>query len=235
MLQHRLCQGESNAARVARLEDSLAAIMNEREHIVVCDDEPDLRDMVAEYLERQGFDVTQAGNGLELRERLTERAADAIVLDIAMPGEDGLSIARDLRSKSDVAIVMLTASGETVDRIVGLEMGADDYLATPVALRQLLAPLPPVLRRARPAAAAPSRAARRGPGRSSSRSSATSTHGSQVVDAKWCHSDSADRTGPAQAKKAPADQAAVFGRPQWLVRRYAPQAAHTRWVSMNSS
>ncbi len=127
--------------------------MEAREHIVVCDDEPDIRDVVAEYLERQGYDVSQAGNGVELREIVAERSVDAVVLDISMPGEDGLSIARDLSATTDIAIVMLTASGETVDRIVGLEMGADDYLAKPVDLRELLARLRAVLRRSRSAPA----------------------------------------------------------------------------------
>jgi len=94
--------------------------------------------------------VGQAADGAELRAMLNQRPAAAVILDIAMPGEDGLSIARDLRATTDIAIVMLTASGETVDRIVGLEMGADDYLAKPVDLRELLARLRAVLRRARP-------------------------------------------------------------------------------------
>jgi two-component system phosphate regulon response regulator OmpR len=126
--------------------------MHTPEHIVVCDDEPDIRDVVAEYLGRQGFDVSQAGNGVELRAIVAARPVDAVILDISMPGEDGLSIARGLRAASDIAIVMLTASGETVDRIVGLEMGADDYLAKPVDLRELLARLRAVLRRTRAAA-----------------------------------------------------------------------------------
>jgi two-component system phosphate regulon response regulator OmpR len=128
--------------------------MDTPEHIVVCDDEPDIRDLVAEYLGRHGYDVSQAAHGGELREIIAERQVNAVVLDISMPGEDGLSIARDLRANSDIAIMMLTASGETVDRIVGLEMGADDYLAKPVDLRELLARVRAVLRRARAAPAA---------------------------------------------------------------------------------
>ena len=129
--------------------------MDTREHIVVCDDEPDIRDTVAEYLTRQGYTVSQAVDGAALRQIQSEQHIDAVVLDITMPGEDGLSIARSLRADSDVAIVMLTGNAEVVDRIIGLEMGADDYLAKPVDLRELLARLKAVLRRAaRPVAAA---------------------------------------------------------------------------------
>ncbi|MEX0345407.1 MAG: response regulator [Rhizobiaceae bacterium] len=116
-------------------------------HIVVCDDEPDIRDTVGEYLERQGFKVTQADGGEALRDLAENAVFDAVVLDISMPGEDGLSLARFLRERGGVGIIMLTASGETVDRIVGLEMGADDYLAKPVDLRELLARVKAVLRR----------------------------------------------------------------------------------------
>lgn len=129
-------------ARHARAE-----MMDSQQHIVVCDDEPDIRDTVGEYLERQGFEVSQAEDGEALRRILAERPVDAVVLDITMPGEDGLSIARSLRAESDVAIVMLTGNAEVVDRIIGLEMGADDYLAKPVDLRELLARLKAVLRR----------------------------------------------------------------------------------------
>jgi two-component system phosphate regulon response regulator OmpR len=115
--------------------------------VIVCDDEPDLREAVAEYLSRRGLDVRRAGDGAELRRLLAERPADLVVLDIAMPGEDGLSVARALRAESDIGIVMLTAAGDVVDRVVGLEVGADDYIAKPVDLRELLARLRAVLRR----------------------------------------------------------------------------------------
>jgi two-component system phosphate regulon response regulator OmpR len=115
--------------------------------IIVCDDEPDLREAVAEYLARRGMDVRQAEDGAALRRVLAERPADCVVLDIAMPGEDGLSVARALRAESDIGIVMLTAAGDVVDRVVGLEVGADDYIAKPVDLRELLARLRAVLRR----------------------------------------------------------------------------------------
>lgn len=115
--------------------------------IIVCDDEPDLRDAVAEYLARRGLDVRSAEDGPSLRRQLAERPADCIVLDIALPGEDGLTIARALRAEGDIGIVMLTAAGDVVDRVVGLEVGADDYIAKPVDLRELLARLRAVLRR----------------------------------------------------------------------------------------
>jgi two-component system phosphate regulon response regulator OmpR len=122
--------------------------------IIVCDDEPDLREAVAEYLARRGFDVRRAEDGARLRLLLAERPADLVVLDIAMPGEDGLSVARALRAESDIGIVMLSAAGDVVDRVVGLEVGADDYIAKPVDLRELLARLRAVLRRREAAAQA---------------------------------------------------------------------------------
>jgi two-component system phosphate regulon response regulator OmpR len=115
--------------------------------VIVCDDEPDLRDAVAEYLARRGMDVRRAEDGVALRRQIAERPADLVVLDIALPGEDGLSLARALRAEGDVGIVMLTAAGDVVDRVVGLEVGADDYIAKPVDLRELLARLRAVLRR----------------------------------------------------------------------------------------
>jgi len=131
--------------------------MESASDIVVVDDEQDLRDAVCAYLARHGLTVRGAANGQEMRAALAERPADAVILDIAMPGEDGLSLARALRAQSDIGIVMLTASAEVVDRVVGLEVGADDYVSKPFDLRELLARLRAVLRRraaARAAAAA---------------------------------------------------------------------------------
>jgi DNA-binding response OmpR family regulator len=115
--------------------------------ILVVDDELDLREMVAEYLARHGFRVRTAMDGEAMAARLQEKAADLVLLDITMPGEDGLTLARRLREHSDVCIMMLTAAGEIVDRVVGLEMGADDYIAKPFDLRELLARVRTVLRR----------------------------------------------------------------------------------------
>ena len=121
--------------------------MNDKTHILVVDDEPELRDMIEEYLVQQGFSVTLAENGAALRRIVAERPVDLVVLDIRMPGEDGLSLARFLRERYPVGIIMLTAAGEVVDRIVGLEMGADDYLVKPFNPRELLARIKSVLRR----------------------------------------------------------------------------------------
>lgn len=116
-------------------------------HILVCDDEEDVRDMVGEYLLRRGFMVSTASNATELRAVLEDKTIDAIVLDINMPGEDGLIALRSLRATNPVPVIMLTATAEVVDRILGLEMGADDYLGKPVDLRELEARLKTVLRR----------------------------------------------------------------------------------------
>ena len=120
-------------------------------HIVIVDDEADLRDTLREYLEFQGFKVTCAEDAAVLRSIAAEPETpiDLVLLDISMPGEDGLSAARFLRETSDVAIIMLTAASSTVDKIIGLEVGADDYLAKPVDLRELLAHIKAVLRRVR--------------------------------------------------------------------------------------
>ena len=115
--------------------------------ILVCDDERDVREMLQEYLQKRGFMVSTAGNGVELREVLAELGVDLIILDINMPGEDGLSILRSLRPDNATPVIMLTAAGEVVDRIIGLEMGADDYLGKPVDLRELEARIKAVLRR----------------------------------------------------------------------------------------
>lgn len=125
-------------------------------HILVCDDEIDVREMLSEYLERRGFQVTGAANAQEMRDAIAAVAPDAVLLDINMPGEDGLSALRRLRADGDIPVIMLTATADVVDRILGLEMGADDYLGKPVDLRELEARLKTVLRR-RPApdAAAP--------------------------------------------------------------------------------
>jgi two-component system phosphate regulon response regulator OmpR len=115
--------------------------------IVVVDDEPDIREMLQDYLGRQGLDVRAAGDGAELDQVLAVRPAEVLVLDLNLPGEDGLTIARRVRARSRVGIVMLTARGEVEDRIRGLEQGADDYVVKPVEPRELLARIRSVLRR----------------------------------------------------------------------------------------
>ena len=123
--------------------------MERKLRVVVVDDEEDIRETLLEYLNLHGIEAHAAGNAEELSRLLDgdEAGFDIAVLDINMPGEDGLSIARRLSDGTEMGIVMLTAAGEMVDRIVGLEMGADDYLAKPVNLRDLLARLKALGRR----------------------------------------------------------------------------------------
>lgn len=133
--------------------------MTSTPHIIVVDDEAAAREMVGDYLRMQGFNVTLCDGGRSLRAAMAAEAPDLIVLDLNMPEEDGLSIVRDLKQTSPVPIIMLTATASPIDRVVGLELGADDYLAKPVELRELLARVRSVLRRTvagpAPAAAAP--------------------------------------------------------------------------------
>ncbi len=119
----------------------------DKSHIVVVDDEADLREAVGDYLRAHSFAVSTADGGAALREIMARRPVDLVILDVRMPGEDGISIARDLRSRGPVAIVMLTANRDIVDRVMGLEVGADDYLPKPFDLRELLARVRAVLRR----------------------------------------------------------------------------------------
>lgn len=121
--------------------------MNESGHILVVDDQQEICDLVREYLTDEGFRVSTANDGAGLREEMARGSVDLVILDLVLRGEDGLQLARELRSQSDIGIIMLTGRGETVDRIIGLEMGADDYLSKPFHLRELLARVRSVLRR----------------------------------------------------------------------------------------
>jgi DNA-binding response OmpR family regulator len=121
--------------------------MNARTRLLVVDDDPSVRSMLREYLEGHGFAVAEAGSGAQMREQIEQELPDAVLLDIRLPGEDGLVLARYLREHYEVGIIMVTASGDVVDRVVGLEVGADDYIAKPFDLRELLARLKSVLRR----------------------------------------------------------------------------------------
>lgn len=116
-------------------------------HILVVDDDKEIRDLTGRFLGRHGFRVSGARNGREMRETLANADVDLVILDLMLPGEDGLTLCRDLRSKSAIPIIMLTAMGEEPDRIIGLEMGADDYVAKPFSARELLARMKAVLRR----------------------------------------------------------------------------------------
>jgi two-component system OmpR family response regulator len=135
--------------------------MSERQHIVVVDDEAPAREMVGDYLRMHGFEVTTCDGGASLRLSVAKRKPDLIVLDLNMPEEDGLSIIRTLKQQSAVPVIMLTATAGAIDRIVGLELGADDYLAKPCELRELLARIRSVLRRSVSAQAGEASASRR--------------------------------------------------------------------------
>jgi two-component system, OmpR family, response regulator len=122
--------------------------MNTSEHILIVDDDKEIRDLLGRFLDKHGLRVTTAGDGREMKKALSDWNIDLIVLDLMMPGEDGLTLCRNLRADSNIPVIMLTAMGEETDRIIGLEMGADDYLAKPFNPRELLARIKAVLRRA---------------------------------------------------------------------------------------
>lgn len=120
---------------------------NERATLLVVDDDAELRELLQEYLEQKGYAVVCVEDAPAMDAALTTHAVDLVVLDIMLPGEDGLSIARRLKEQGNSPIIMLSAQGEDVDRIVGLEVGADDYMAKPFNPRELLARIRAVLRR----------------------------------------------------------------------------------------
>ena len=122
--------------------------MTDTPHILVVDDEPDICEGLKAYLSDQGFRVSTAESGLAMRETMERSAVDLVILDLMMPGEDGLSITQRIRKSNNVGIIILTGKGDPVDQIVGLEIGADDYISKPCDLRQLLARVRSVLRRA---------------------------------------------------------------------------------------
>jgi len=124
--------------------------MNQR--LLVVDDDDELRALLQTYLGEQGFAVTSVADGAAMRAAMTAESFDLVILDVMMPGEDGLALCRDLRAKSRIPILMLTARGDELDRIIGLEMGADDYLPKPFHPRELLARIRSILRRVQDAA-----------------------------------------------------------------------------------
>lgn len=121
----------------------------ERYRILVVDDEPELRHMIGRYLRAEGFDVEETADGPSALSRLQGSAVDLVLLDVGLPGIDGFEVLRTLRSRSDVAVIMLTARTEEVDRVVGLTVGADDYVTKPFSPRELVARIRAVLRRGR--------------------------------------------------------------------------------------
>jgi DNA-binding response OmpR family regulator len=117
--------------------------------VLVVDDEPIVRDVVVRYLRREGYETLEAGDGLDAQELLRRHEPSLIVLDLMLPGMDGLQLCQWIRSRSELPVIMLTARAEEADRIVGLELGADDYLTKPFSPRELAARVRTVLRRAR--------------------------------------------------------------------------------------
>lgn len=124
-------------------------------NLLLVDDEQSLREPLADYLSRQGFDVTQAASAAEARSLLRDQRPDLVLLDVMMPGEDGLSLCRHLSESQAIPTILLTARGEATDRIVGLEIGADDYVVKPFEPRELVARIRSVLRRAAKGGPAP--------------------------------------------------------------------------------
>jgi two-component system, OmpR family, response regulator len=123
--------------------------MTAQDHILVVDDDAEIRALLREYFEKNGYRVSVAADGRAMWSAIDVSQPDIVVLDLMMPGDDGFKLCRDLRARSDVPIIMLTARGEETDRIVGLELGADDYLPKPFNARELLARVKSVLRRMR--------------------------------------------------------------------------------------
>lgn len=118
------------------------------EHLLIVDDDREIRNLLTEYLEQAGYRISAVGEGKAMRRVLEANRIDLIVLDLMLPGEDGLTLCRELRTRTNLPVLMLTARNEEVDRIVGLEMGADDYLSKPFNPRELLARIKSILRRA---------------------------------------------------------------------------------------
>jgi two-component system OmpR family response regulator len=123
--------------------------MTTQDHVLVVDDDSEIRSLLREYLQKNGYRVTAVADGKGMWAALDEAHPDIVVLDLMLPGDDGLTLCRNLRARSGMPVIMLTARGEETDRIVGLEMGADDYLAKPFNPRELLARIKSILRRTR--------------------------------------------------------------------------------------
>ena len=123
--------------------------MTSTDHVLVVDDDLEIRSLLRDYLQKNGYRVTAVGDGKGMWAAIDDARPDLIVLDVMLPGEDGLTLCRDVRARSQIPIIMLTARGEETARIVGLEMGADDYVAKPFSPRELLARIKSVMRRTR--------------------------------------------------------------------------------------
>ena len=136
--------------------DRASKLLTSRQKLLVVDDDPELQELIATFLMRQGYDVVAVGDGRAMDHALLHGDVDLLILDLMLPGEDGLSIAKRLKRHSNTPIIIVSAQGEDVDRIVGLEVGADDYMAKPFNPRELLARVRAVLRRANNAGGAES-------------------------------------------------------------------------------
>jgi len=121
--------------------------MSTSQHILVVDDNKEIQDLVSRFLSKDGYRVSTAGDGREMKKIMSDARIDLILLDLMLPGDDGLTLCRDIRAESNIPIIMLTAKGEEIDRVIGLEMGADDYVPKPFGTRELLARIKAVLRR----------------------------------------------------------------------------------------
>ena len=128
--------------------DPASKLPTNRQKLLLVDDDPELQELIAAFLEKQGYDVVAVGDGRTMDRALSHEDVDLLILDLMLPGEDGLSIARRLKRNTNTPIIIVSAQGEDVDRIVGLEVGADDYMAKPFNPRELLARVRAVLRRA---------------------------------------------------------------------------------------
>jgi two-component system OmpR family response regulator len=135
--------------------------MSEAAHILVVDDDPEIRKLLRDYLRDNGYRASAVADGPHMWQAFETGHFDLIVLDVMLPGDDGFTLCRNLRARSPIPIIMLTARGEETDRVVGLEMGADDYLSKPFGPRELLARIKAVLRRVNEPARSPRRDARR--------------------------------------------------------------------------
>lgn len=134
--------------RAGTCHDKNAAMENASSTVLIVEDDADIRELVAGLLTREGFDVREAAHAAAMDESLMRGRPDLIILDVMLPGEDGLSICRRIRARHTLPILMLTARGDEIDRVVGLEMGADDYLVKPFGPRELIARVRALLRRA---------------------------------------------------------------------------------------
>jgi two-component system, OmpR family, response regulator len=139
-----LAQGIDSASKMRAPQAVLAPI-----HVLAVDDDPSVRQMIVDYLGDNDIEVTAIGTGREIASAMARRTIDLVILDLKLPGEDGMEIARGLRADSDIPIIMLTGRKDEADRVMGLELGADDYLTKPFSPRELLARIRSLLRRSR--------------------------------------------------------------------------------------